>query len=289
MLVLAAVLVWLGLNAFFVVQPDQQAVLARMGQVQPTVFAPGMHAKLPLLEHVVRVDTRSRMDNLPALMLAMADGSTAQVNVYVVWRVTQVGRYVAAAHGAQQREALAQAALGQLQESVHDGLQKLLAKDSLSGLITQDHRALLEQLARQINTQATATTGVEVQQLGLLDVTWPQAARAGIYARMQTPVAASTAKQVALGMTQVAQVKADTDAQTSVILADAYRKAQQIRAEGDTRAAGIYAASYGKNPEFYRFYRSMEAYRSSFASKQDVLVLSPDGDFFKYFRHLGGS
>lgn len=288
-LLLAALAVWLGLNAFFVVDASQSAVIERFGQVQPTSLGAGIHAKLPLVDHVIKIDKRSQLASLPALTLSLKNKGEAQVNAYVVWQVSDAGRYVAAARGLMNAEAIRQSVQAQLTDSVNDALTKMLAAEDMTTLVSGDHQQAFAQLQAALNKAQASKLGISVQQLGLLNVTWTKDALAAVHAQMQQQASAEADQRLAASREQAAQLKADADANTTTLLADAYRKAQSIRAEGDAKAGAIYAAAYSKNPEFYRFWRSLEAYRKSFDSKRDVLVLGPNSDFFRYFRDAGGS
>lgn len=287
-LLLAALAIWLGLNAFFVVDASQRALVERFGQVEPAAFGPGIHFKLPLVDHVIRVDTRNRLVTLPALAVPLADGNEAQVNAYAVWQVTDASRYVAAGKGLVDADAIRQSVGAQLADAINGALAKVLADANMTALVSADHEKALAQLQAEQNQTLGEKLGVEVRQVGLLNLSWSKDELDAVRARLQAQAGVEADRQLAASREQAAQLKADADAKTTTLLADAYRKAQSIRAEGDAKAGDIYADVYGKNPEFYRFWRSLEAYRHSFDSKRDVLVLSPDSEFFRYFREPGG-
>lgn len=285
-LLLAALVVWLGLNSFFVVDASQRAAIERFGQVQPATFGAGIHAKLPLLDHVIKLDKRDQVASLPALTLTQAQGEV-QLNAYVVWQITDASRYVAAAKGRRNAEAMRQSVQAQLGDVINAKLQTQLTGQDMTALVSGDHQAALTEVQQALNPSLGKSLGVSIRQLGLLNVAWAKDQLDEVRSRMQAKAAEEADKHLASGRDQAAQLKAEADAKTTTLLADAYRQAQEIRAEGDAKSGAIYAAAYGKNPDFYRFWRSLQAYRNSFDSKRDVLVLGPDSDFLRYLRKAG--
>ena len=150
-LLLVALVIWLGLNAFFVVNASQRAVIERFGQAQPVAFGAGIHFRLPLVDHVIRVDMRNQVTSLSALTLPLASGSEAQVNAYAVWQVTDAGRYVAAGKGLVHSSDIRQSVGSQLADAVNNALVKLLAGVDMTALVSGDHQVTFEQLLAQQN------------------------------------------------------------------------------------------------------------------------------------------
>jgi membrane protease subunit HflC len=204
------------------------------------------------------------------------------ISPFIVWQVTDVKRYLAG-QASMQPQDTRQLVVERLSDQVSEALSKALAGQNLSALVTADHTDILEKVAHQVSSDMEKQVGVAVRKIGLLDVNWPESGRSTVYARMKADFASRVDAIVASGKAKAAETRAETDAQSTLLLAAAYRNSQKTRADGDAKASAIYAAAYGKNPEFYRFYRSLKAYRNSFGSG-DLLVLSPDSDFFRYFR-----
>lgn len=287
-LVLAAVVLLLGLNSYFVVALGQQAVVARLGEVQPASYGPGIHWRLPFVDQVAAVDTRDRVSSLPDVTLKDGD-QTARVGAYVIWQVADVARYVKAAGGGKlAARSLDQSLQSHLEKAVNTAIKKQFSAKSVVSLAADDHTATLDKLTKTVGKSLYDTYGIKVERVGLLATGWPKSAHDAVYQRMRGQLADTTDKHLAQHRAAIAQVKAATQAKASVALADAQRRAQLIRAAGDAKAAAIYNAAYSKSPAFYAFYRSLEAYRKSFNSKKDVLVLNADSDFFRYFKHADG-
>lgn len=288
-LVLAAIVVLLGLNSYFVVGLGQQAVLVRAGAVQSASYDPGIHWRLPFVDQVALIDTRDQVSSLADVTLNKGN-EAARVGAYVIWQVTDAPLYVKAL-GADKLRASSNSQLlvGHLQKAVNAALQQQFNGKSVAELAAGDHAKTLAALAADVGKSLHATYGIKVEHIGLLAAGWPKSARDAVYQRMRDHVAGATDKQLAQLRTDISQVKAATQAESSVALADAKRRAQLVRAAGDAKAAAIYSDAYSKSPTFYAFYRSLEAYRNSFNSKKDVLVLNADSDFFRYFKHANGA
>lgn len=277
-LLLAVLATWLALDSFYAVNGNEQAVIERFSELRPGLVAPGLHAKLPVLDVVRRVDARERVEVLPPLVLTLANGNQAKVAGFAVWRVTAADRFL---RQSGDRASLPVAAV----EAVNRVLTRTLAADSLPTLVTADAGPLLAGTLASLNAESVLRdAGISVQQLGLLNVTWTDAAREAVYAHMRAAAAGQRNGDAADREEEAAGIRAAADEESAIQLANAKRDAERVRAQGDAKAAGIYADVFGRNPEFYRFWRSLEAYRNSFGSGQDVLVLGPDSEFFRYFK-----
>lgn len=281
--VLAAVLGLLILLALslYTVEQRQGAVVFQLGEVVSVKTEPGLYFKVPLVQNVRLFDTRIlTIDAEEPDRFITSEKKNVLVDSFIKWRIVDVKQYYVSVGGDELR------AQKRLLQTVNDGLRAEFGKrtvhDVVSGerdKITDQLRALVDQDARKI--------GVEVVDVRIKRVDFPQEVSATVFSRMESERKRVANELRSTGSAEAEKIRADADRQREVILAEAYRKAQEVKGEGDAKAAAIAAAAFGKNPEFYSFYRSLEAYRQSFKSKSDVLVLEPNSEFFKYMRSTG--
>lgn len=281
--VLAAVLGLLVLLALslYTVEQRQSAIVFQLGEVVSVKTEPGLYFKVPLVQNVRLFDTRIlTIDAEEPDRFITSEKKNVLVDSFIKWRIVDVKQYYVSVGGDELR------AQKRLLQTVNDGLRAEFGKrtvhDVVSGerdKITDQLRALVDQDARKI--------GVEVVDVRIKRVDFPQEVSATVFSRMESERKRVANELRSTGSAEAEKIRADADRQREVILAEAYRKAQEVKGEGDAKAAAIAAAAFGKNPEFYSFYRSLEAYRQSFKSKSDVLVLEPNSEFFKYMRSTG--
>lgn len=294
-IMLVVVLMWLALNSFYVSDAGENTVLMRFGEVSAQQNKPGWYFKLPLIEQAIAVDSRMRITTLPKLNVSVAvahsdDDMPTQLNanVYVAWRVSDAGSYANKVGIGKLASNGDQGALpGAVIDQVAAALSTQLAGHQLSDVLTTNRRKQFNALLAALNGEQAKAYGIQLEALDLIGLSWPKADRAAIRAKMKADIAAKARRVETRGMAKVKEIEADYNAKAASLLADAKRQAAQMRAQGNQKAAKIYAASYSKNPEFYRFFRSLEAYRASFGEK-DFLVLTPDSDFFHYFKQADG-
>lgn len=277
---LVALLLLLSLSVYTVDQ-KQNAIVFQLGEIVAVKTKPGLYFKIPLVQNVRVFDTRIlTIDADEPERFITSEKKNVLVDSFVKWRIADVKQYYVSVGGDEQRAAT------RLSQTVNDGLRaefgRLTVHDVVSGerdKITDRLRSLVAQDARKI--------GAEVVDVRIKRVDLPQEVSATVYSRMESERKRVANELRSTGAAEAEKIRADADRQREVILAQAYKQAQQIKGEGDAKAAAISAAAFGKNAEFYAFYRSLDAYRKSFASKNDVLVLEPNSEFFKYMRGTG--
>ena len=284
-------LVVMGSGSLFVVKEGQRAIVIQFGKVQrdnttgqTKVFEPGLHFKLPFIDTVRSLDARIQtLDDSPDRFVT-SEKKDLIVNSYVKWRIKDFARYYLSTNGGNKLQAEAL-----LKQKVNNGLRTEFGSRTISQIVSGERTELMERAMEQASTSSDEL-GIEIVDVRVKQINLPTEVSNSIFQRMRAERAGVAREHRSQGQEQAEVIKANIEAKVTVMLADAERNARQLRGEGDATAAQIYAEAYSKNPEFYGFLRSMDAYRSSFNSKDDVLVVEPDSDFFRYMKsRTGGS
>lgn len=271
-----AVLV-LAYASLFTVHQRERAILFRLGEMVRTDFKPGLYVMVPILNNVRKFDARIQtLDAEPEDYLTVEKKSVL-VDSFVKWRIVDVARYYRATGGDQAR------AGSNLFQIIKKGLRDEFAKRTLQSVVSGDRAEIIDSVKTEATEQAKEF-GIEVVDVRLRRVDLPKEVSGSVYDRMRTERARAARDFRARGAEAAERIKADADRQRTVIIAEAYREAERIRGEGDARAADIYAQAFGSNAEFYSLYRSLNAYKNIFRDKNDILVLDPGSEFFKYFK-----
>jgi membrane protease subunit HflC len=264
-------------SSVFTVREDQYAVLFRLGEIQRSDFEPGLHFKLPLVNNVMKFDRRILNLSSRQERFLTSEKKDVLVEAVVKWRIKDVRDFYTATRGDELR---AQQTLGQI---VKDRMRDEFNKRTLRQVVADQRDEMMANL-RTAATAAAERLGIEVVDVRIKRIDLPEQVTEAVFARMRSERAQVANKLRSSGAQQAEQRRAEADRKVQVLLAEAEREAQQLRGEGDARAAAIYAAAYAKDPEFYAFHRSLEAYRQSFKQQGNVLVLDPKSEFFEYFQ-----
>ncbi len=276
--VVIAILVLLG-SSMFTVREDQYAVLFRLGEIQRTDFAPGLHFKMPLVNNVIKFDRRIlSLDTQPERFLT-SEKKDVLVDFVVKWRIDNVKDFYTATRGDELR---AQQSLGQI---VKDRMRDEFNKRTLQQVVADQRDEMMANLKTASNGSADKL-GIIVVDVRIKRIDLPEQVTGAVFDRMRSERAQVANALRSNGSQEGEQLRAEADRKVSVLLAEAERDAQRIRGEGDALAAEIYAKAYNADPEFYAFHRSLEAYRSSFKAQGNVLVLDPNSEFFEYFNKV---
>ena len=279
-IIVVGILITLILTAFTVDQ-RQAAIKFRLGEVVGIYIQPGLYFKLPLIENVRFYDTRIQtLDTKDAERIQTSEKNNVLVDSFVKYRIIDVKQFFVSTRGD------ITAAEIRLSQSVNNDLRDEFSKRTLSEVISGERDAIMESLRVKADKDSRAI-GLEVLDVRLKRVDLVPEISPQVYQRMESERKRVANELRATGAGEADKIKADAERQRTVILAEAYRDAQKTKGEGDAQASRIYAQAFGRNAEFYSFYRSMEAYRESFKSKSDVMVLEPNSDFFKYMRSPG--
>lgn len=277
---LIAVLVVLSLSAFSVDQREY-AIVFRLGQIISVEQSPGLHFKVPLLDNVRYFEKRIvTLDWVEPDRFITSEKKNVLVDSFVKWRIIDPAKYYVSVRGDEKQ---AEARLSQV---VNDGLRAEFGKRTIHDVIAGERAKIMDILRDKADREARQI-GIQVLDVRLKRVDLPQEVSDSVYQRMEAERKRVANDLRSQGAGAAEKIRADADKQREVILAEAFREAQRVKGEGDAKASEIYAAAYSRNPEFYAFYRSLEAYRNSFRSKSDVLVLDPSSEFFKYLKNAG--
>ncbi|MCB5187635.1 protease modulator HflC [Methylobacillus caricis] len=277
---LIAALLLLSLSAFSVDQREF-ALVFRLGEIVAVKKDPGLYFKVPLVDNVRYFDRRTLTLNWvePDRFLT-SEKKNVLVDSFVKWRIIDPAKYYVSVKGDELQ------AERRLSQTVNDGLRAEFGKRTIHEVVSGERSNIME-ILRQRADRDSRQMGIQVLDVRLRRVDLPQEVSESVYQRMEAERKRVANELRSKGASEAEKIRADADRQREVIIAKAYSEAQQLKGEGDAKAAEIYSKAYGKNPEFYAFYRSLDAYRNSFKSKSDVLVLEPGSDFFKYMRNSG--
>lgn len=280
-LVGALVALIVGAMSLFVVDQRQNAIVFRLGEVVEIRKAPGLYFKVPVLDNVRNFDVRIlTIETAEPERFLTSEKKNVLVDLFVKWRITDVRQYYVSVGG---NEGLAQT---RLLQTINDGLRAEFGNRTVHDVVSGERDTIMSLMRDKANDDAK-TIGVEVLDVRLKRVELPQEVNLDVYRRMEAERKRVANELRATGFAESEKIRADADRQREVIVAEAYRDAQRIKGEGDAKATAIYARAYEQNPEFYAFYRSLEAYKASFRGRNDVLVLEPNSEFFKYLRSSG--
>jgi len=279
---LIVALLLLSMSAFTVDQREY-AMIFRLGEIVSVKKSPGLYFKMPLVENVRFFEKRiMTLDWGEPDRFITSEKKNVLVDSFVKWRIADPAKFYVSVRGGDEAQAEAR-----LAQTVNDGLRAEFGKRTIHEVVSGERDKIMEILRQKADKEARQM-GIEVLDVRLKRVDLPEEVSESVYQRMEAERKRVANDLRSQGAGAAEKIRADADKQREVIIAEAYRDAQRIKGEGDGRASEIYASAYSRNPEFYAFYRSLDAYRNSFKSKSDVLVLQPDSEFFKYMRDAGG-
>jgi len=278
-LVIALIIAFVAANCVFVVNEGQTAILLQFGRIVETGFTPGLHFKLPLIQQVQRFDRRVlTLDSAPERYLT-SEKKDVNIDFFVKWRIADPSKFYVTVAGDENR---AQQRVGPI---VKEGLRTAVNSRTLQELVSGGRADVTQHLLTEAN-RATQGLGIEVVDLRIKRIDLPEDGTVigSVYERMRSERKKVANQLRAEGSEAAKTIRADADRQVQVINAEAYRDAEKTRGEGDAQASQTYAGAFGRNAEFYAFYRSLEAYRSAFATQNGMLVLDPKSEFLHYLQ-----
>ena len=271
-------------STVFVVDQKKFAIVFALGEVREVISQPGIHFKLPPpLQNVMFLDKRIlTIDTPDADRFITAEKKNILVDAFVKWRIIDPRLYYVSFNGEENR------ARDRLNQIVKAALNDEITKRTVREVISGERGKVMDAIVGKVVTEAKQI-GVGIVDVRLKRVEYVEQINTSVYDRMKAERTRVANELRSTGAAESEKIRADADRQRTVILAEAFRDAEKIKGEGDAKASEIYAQAFGKNPEFYKFYRSLEAYRASFKSRGDVMVLDSGSEFFKYFRSPGGA
>jgi len=269
-------------NATFIVDQRERAVLFQLGELKRADFTPGLHFKLPFMQSVRRFDARIQELDNPTENFLTAEKKNVEVDSYVKWRIADSTQYYRATGG---QEIVA---VDRLSGIINSGLRGQFGSRTIQQAINTDRIAMMQALEKDAK-EKVKELGIELVDVRIKSINLPREVSDSVYDRMRAERTRVATELRAKGAEEGEKIRANADRDAQVTVADAYRDAEKLRGQGDAKAAEIYAKAYGSDAEFYKFYRSMAAYRDSIGGPNDVLVVEPKGEFFRAFNGGGGN
>jgi len=261
----------------FTVDEREHALKFRFGEIVKSDYVAGLHFKIPFVNNVTKYPDRILNYSESQERFLTGEKKNLIVDYFITWRITDPGQYYRSARG---DELFAQQRLSAI---IREGIKAEFSRRTVVEVVSAERSEIMEQMLVQAKTRAPEL-GIDVVDVRVMRIELSDEVSDSVYARMQQERARVASQLRAEGSEERERIMADADRQRTVLQAEAYRDAEIMRGEGDAVAADIYANAYSEDPEFYAFYRSMQAYRQSIGGQQDVLVLSPDSEFFQFLQ-----
>jgi len=275
-LIIGAVFLLVLSSSLFTVKETENAIKLQLGKIKRSSYEPGLHVKFPFVESVVRFDKRIlNLDMRPQSVLT-SEQKAVVVDSFVKWRIDNAETFYTSLGGVESN------GISRLSDFLADELRNAFGGQTLQQVVSENRTTLMTAIQQAVNSQAESL-GIEVVDVRIKQVELPEAVQESVYQRMNKERAAIAREIRSTGEETAKIIVAGADRQRSEILASAYSTSEQTRGEGDAISAKTYADAYSLDPEFFSLYRSLQAYRSAFSGGNDVLMLKPESDFFKYF------
>ncbi|MEY3182369.1 MAG: hypothetical protein RLZ35_354 [Pseudomonadota bacterium] len=282
-------------TCLFTVHETQRAMIVRLGQLetaspaangekpQVRIFMPGLHFKLPIIDTVLLFDTRLHMSELPSARIVTVEKKDLIVDLFVKWRIHNFPLFYTSTFGGSSSAVDGRdRATMLLNQKVIDSLRAEFGRKTIRQVVSEDRASLMETL-RKDTDRIVSGFGIEVLDVRIKRIDLPPEVSGAVFDRMRSERQQFATEIRANGEAKGEAIRAKADREKRVMLAEAKKQAEMIRGEGDAMAVDIFAKSYGQSPEFFEFYRTLEAYKKVFPGKQDIFVLNPNTAFFKYF------
>ncbi len=265
----------------FTVDERENAILLKFGEITGYDFSPGLHFKIPLINNVIKFDRRIlTIDQKPERFLTL-EKKDLIVDSYVKWRIKDVVQYYKTTKGDENQAGRL------LYQNINNGLRDEFGKRSVQEVIAGDRTEIMGIMTAQASEKAKKL-GIEVIDVRIKKIDLPDRVSESVYSRMRAERERVAKEFRSRGAEAAERIRADADRQSRIIRAEAYRDSEIDRGEGDAKATEIYAQAYNQDQEFYKFYRSLNAYKSNFSSSDDIILLEPDSDYFRYFKDASG-
>ncbi len=283
--IILALAAFVAMSCVFVIQEGQRGIVLRFNKAErspetgePVIYSPGLHFKLPMIEKVKRLDARIQSLEGEQDRFVTSEKKDLIVDSYVKWRIKDFGEFYLKTN-----QGNTQVAENLLKRKINNGLRSEFGTRTITEIVSGERDVVMQDALEQV-AESALDLGIEVVDVRVKQINLPTEVSNSIDDRMRAERQAVAKAHRSEGKEKAEFIRADVDARVTVMLADAERKSRTLRGEGDASAAAIYADSFNANPEFYAFLRSLDAYRNSFDNKNDVLVLKPDSDFFRYMK-----
>lgn len=279
----ALIVVLVVLSSVYIIPETHRGVLLRFGELVQTDIQAGIHFKVPVIDRVREFDVRLLTTDLPSRQYLTVEKKPLDVDSYIAWQIQDVDQFYRATGGDEFRAA------SLLLSRVDNGLRDEFGVRTMVEVVSGQRDELMTNLTKRVNETAQSEFGINVVDIRVKAIEFPGEVSTNVYRRMAAERQALAQEFRSRGNELGEGIRADADRQRTVILAEAFSKAEEVRGEGDAEAAQIYADAYGSDSEFYSFYRSLEAYQSTFADKGDIMVIDAESAFLKYLKDPMGS
>ncbi|MFP3977770.1 MULTISPECIES: protease modulator HflC [Marinobacter] len=278
----ALIVVLLVLSSVFIIPETHRGVMLRFGELVETDIKAGIHFKVPVIDQVREFDIRVLTMDLPSRQYLTVEKKPLDVTSYIAWKIRDVDQFYRATGGDEFR------AQSLLQSRVDNGLRNEFGVRTMHEVVSGQRDELMHNLRDQVNETSVKEFGIDVKDIRVKAIEFPGQVSENVYRRMATEREKLAQEFRSRGRELAEGIRADADRQKTVTLAEAFASAEETRGEGDGEAARIYAEAYGSNPEFYSFYRSLQAYRNTFSGKDDLMVIDAKSDFMKFLKDSKG-
>jgi membrane protease subunit HflC len=279
-IILAAAIALVAMTSMFTVPQQELAIRTQFGAILGGSYEPGLHFKFPW-DQVVKFERRILSQTYQGETFLTNDNRGLIVDFYIKWRVANASRYFQATGG---REELASERIAEI---VKDGIKSVVAQRPLEEIVSSERAAVTGEMLKQANDNAEGL-GIQLIDVRVQRIDLPEDVSSRVYETMKQNFARTANRLRAEGSREAVTLKAEAERKRTEIISNAERDALEVRGKADAEAAAIYAKSYSRYPEFFTFYRSLQAYERSLGKDGDILVLSPEGEFFKYLKDPGG-
>ncbi len=263
--------------ATFSVRETELAMKLRFGEIVRADYKPGLHFKVPFYNEVRKFERRITTRNYPSEQFLTSEGKILRIDFYIKWRISDISRYYIGTGGIEDTAAV------RLGSIVKDGIKGVIARRTIQQVVAAERTEFTGEILKAAESK-TLDLGVQLVDVRVKKIDLPEEVSDSVFSRMRQDFDRQAKQLRAEGGENAEKLRAEADRQRTELLAQAYRESEMIRGEGDARSAEIYARAYSRNAEFYSFYRSLQAYRESIGTDSDVLVITPDSEFFKYLK-----
>jgi membrane protease subunit HflC len=279
-LIAAAVAAFILAMSTFTVRETELAIKFRFGEIVRADYTPGLHFMIPMFNNIRKFERRIDTRNYPSEQFLTSEGKILRIDFYIKWRISDVSTFYQATSG---NVSIAADRLGSI---VKDGIKGVIARRTIQQVVAAERAEFTGEILK-IAEDSTRGLGLQLVDVRVKKIDLPEEVSESVFSRMRQDFDRQAKRLRAEGEENAEKLRSEADRQRTEILAEAYRESEIIRGEGDARAAEIYADAFSRNAEFYSFYRSLQAYRQSIGTDNDVLVISPDSEFFKYLNRSG--
>ena len=266
-------------NTIYVISEVERGVKTRFGEIIEVDISPGLHVKMPFVDVVRRFDARIlTVDAEPASFFTI-EKKRLIVDSYAKWKIANVETYYKATNGVERTAA------NRLAKRVNDGLRNQFGSRTLREVVSGERDLLMKNITEDLNGSVREELGIEIVDIRVKRIDLPSEVSNQVFRRMTAERDKEAQELRSTGKEKAERIRASADRERTIELANAYRDSEELRGEGDAEAASVYADAYEQDPEFYAFIRSLNAYKSAFSNKGDILLVEPDSDFFKYLNN----